>query len=60
MEVLIYSRRQAAEALSVSLPTFDRIRRTPGFPIAKVGGRVMVPKKALEKWIEETCANSYK
>lgn len=57
MEVLAYSRKQAAEALNISLPTFDKLRKMPGFPIAKVGERVMVPKRELEEWLKEYCVN---
>ena len=57
MEIIAYSRQQAADAMNVSGPTFDRISKMPGFPIARLGKKILIPKRELEDWLKEQCSN---
>ena len=49
VEKLLYSRREAASALGISLRTVDTLLRTRVLPARKIRGRVLVPVKALER-----------
>ncbi|MGD0620924.1 MAG: helix-turn-helix domain-containing protein [Thermacetogeniaceae bacterium] len=48
-----YSVREAAEKLGVSKDTvYDQVKAKT-IPFRKLGGRVVIPKAALEKWLTE-------
>lgn len=59
---LTYTRREAAAALGVSLPTIDAFmhRRDNPLPCIRNGGRLyLIPKAALETWaLEEAARNA--
>ncbi|HUJ95785.1 MAG TPA: helix-turn-helix domain-containing protein [Terriglobales bacterium] len=46
---LLYSKRQAAEILSLSLRTVDNLIATKRLVVRRIGKRVLVPKEALEE-----------
>jgi excisionase family DNA binding protein len=48
---LAYSVREAAELLGVSKDTiYDQVK-AKAIPFRKLGGRVVIPRVALEKWL---------
>lgn len=44
---------ETAEVLGVSRPTVYQLIKTADFPCLAIGSRRLVPKKALEAWIEK-------
>lgn len=52
MEKLAYSVAEAAEAMGVSRSVMYILVHCDGFPKKIVGGRILVPAKALERWLE--------
>lgn len=50
---LTYSVPEAAEVLGVSRSKMYELVKIQGFPTLKIGGRLLVSVKGLEKWIEE-------
>ncbi len=56
MEPLIYSRRDAADVLGVSITTLDRLIHRTDHPIPTIKlspRRIVIPGAALERWIAE-------
>ncbi len=47
---LLLGKREAAEALSVSPSTIDRLRREAGLPFIRLQGVVLFRRQALEEW----------
>lgn len=51
---MLLSISEAAAALGISRPTVYRlIHADDGFPIIRVGGRVLVPVRQLQEWLDE-------
>lgn len=50
---LLLDKRAAAEALSVSPSTVDRLRRDDGLPYLKLNGLVLFRPEALRAWAAE-------
>lgn len=44
--------RQAAALLGVSPPTLRRMTHMAGFPATKIGGRILIHREGLARWIE--------
>ena len=42
-----------AEVLGVSISTAYEVMHTPGFPVLRVGSRMVVPKEKFIQWAEE-------
>ncbi len=53
---LTYNSREAAAALGVSLPTFYELANREGFPVVRVGRRVLVPVDDLRAWLSKEAA----
>ena len=51
MERLTLNMKEAAEVVGVSEVLVRRIAKTPGFPVFRVGKRVLIPKEGLKQWI---------
>ena len=51
MERLTLNMKEAAEVVGVSEVLMRRIAKTPGFPVFRVGRRVLIPKEGLKQWI---------
>lgn len=47
IEKLLYSRRNAAEALSLSVRSIDYLITTRRLPMRRVGGKIMIPASAI-------------
>ena len=52
LEKWAFSMTEGASVLGVSRPTLYRLIQTDGFPVLIIGRRKLIPKKALEEWIE--------
>lgn len=50
---LCYNRGQAAKAIGVSPPTMDAFIHREGFPVLRIGRRILIPIAGLERWLEE-------
>lgn len=51
---MLLSISEAAAALGISRPTvYQLIHADDGFPIIRVGGRVLIPVKQLREWLDE-------
>lgn len=50
-----YSRVETAAILSVSVRTIDNLiaDKTSGFPIRRIGRKVVIPRRELELWLEQ-------
>jgi excisionase family DNA binding protein len=55
---LLVSRRDAAAMLSISLRTLDKLVMEKSITVQKVGARVLVPRRALERFAEGRCASN--
>ena len=44
-----------AEVLGVSISTAYEVMHEPGFPVLRVGSRMVVPKAKFMQWAEEQC-----
>jgi excisionase family DNA binding protein len=47
------TREEAAKAMGVSVRTIDALiaDRTSGFPVARIGTRVVIPFRELTEWV---------
>lgn len=52
MEKLAYSVTEAAEVIGISRTVMYNLVHCDGFPKKIVGGRILIPAKALERWLE--------
>ena len=59
MEKLTLSVAEAAEVVGISARYMYDLVRTKGFPVIKVGRRLLVSVKGLERWLEEQAQNGY-
>ena len=50
---LAYTRKEAAAAASVSLPTMDKWLHMRGFPSFKAGTKWLIPVKEFTEWLGE-------
>lgn len=60
VERLVYTPAEAAEALGVSEQTIRaRVRegRIPAIRRTAIGGRMLIGRKALERWVDESSGN---
>ena len=59
-EKLTYSVPEAAEALGISKTNMYQLIKTEGFPVVVIGGRRLIPVKALERWVEEMAQKGWR
>jgi hypothetical protein len=50
VEKLLYSKQDAAEALSLSVRSIDYLITTQRLPMRRVGGKVMIPVNAVRRF----------
>ena len=55
---LTYTAKEAAQAANVSMPTIYAWTRIEGFPVVRVGRKVVVPIDAFKRWLEEQAASN--
>lgn len=53
MEKLTLSASEAAQVIGVSRTTMYKMMKVNGFPTVRVGKRLLVSRKGLERWVEE-------
>ena len=51
MQKTTLSVRELAEQLGISLPKAYELVRQPGFPVMRIGGRILIPADSLQCWI---------
>jgi excisionase family DNA binding protein len=54
-EKLAYNVPEMAAMLGVGLPAAYNLCNRADFPALKVGGRYIIPKQALEHWLNSQC-----
>lgn len=47
-EQILLSKRQAAQALSISIRTLDKFISSGKVPVRKIGRRVLIPRASIE------------
>lgn len=57
MDRWMFSRREAASALSVSLRTIDGLVADCTLPVLRLGKRVLIPKKSLDEFAAKARPN---
>ena len=53
VEKLLYSRRDTAEALSLSIRSIDYLITTGRLPARRVGGKILIPASAIRRFARE-------
>lgn len=53
VEKLLYSRRDTAEALSLSIRSIDYLITTGRLPARRVGGKILIPTTAVRRFARE-------
>jgi hypothetical protein len=53
VEKLLYSKQDAAEALSLSVRSIDYLITTQRLPVRRVGGRILIPAGAVRRFARE-------
>ncbi len=53
IEKLLYSRRAAAEALSLSIRSIDYLITTRRLPMRRIGGKILIPASAVRRFARE-------
>lgn len=56
-ETLVMSVKQLQEALQIGRATAYRLVNRDDFPAIHVGGRIFIPRKRLEAWLD-SCGDS--
>ena len=54
---LVFNVGELAEVLGVGLPAARNMIHIQGFPALKVGGRYLIPKQALQRWLDARANN---
>lgn len=54
---LTLSVKELANQLSISKPKAYELVNTKGFPVVKIGNRIIIPTRQLETWLEENTKN---
>ena len=55
MEKATLSVQELAAQLGISLPKAYELVKQPGFPVLKIGTRILIPVDAFREWL---CTNS--
>jgi excisionase family DNA binding protein len=58
IEPAVYSVPEIAALLDINLPKAYELARQPGFPAIQISNRrIVVPKAAFERWLEQAAFN---
>jgi excisionase family DNA binding protein len=49
-EQILLSKRQAAQVLSISVRTLDKLLQSRQLPVHKIGRRVLISRSAIERF----------
>ena len=55
MDKLVYSVREMAQLLNIGMNSAYCIANREDFPKIRFSRKILIPKKALEEWVERTC-----
>ncbi|HEX3037796.1 MAG TPA: excisionase family DNA-binding protein [Oscillospiraceae bacterium] len=58
MEKMTISVQELSERLGISLPKAYELTKSAGFPVLRVGTRVLIPVEELKAWIAENAVTS--
>ncbi len=53
IEPAVYSVPEVAALLEINLPKAYELARQEGFPSIRIGRRIVVPKEAFHRWLEQ-------
>jgi excisionase family DNA binding protein len=53
MDKAVYNVYEVAALLGINLPKAYELTRQEGFPACRIGRRIVVPKAAFERWLEQ-------
>lgn len=53
MNALVYTRKEAAELVKVSLPTIDHWIRFDGLPVIRIGRQYRIPARLFAEWLDK-------
>lgn len=48
----VYTIPEAAEVLGISRSKMYELVHSVGFPVLKIGSKLLIPMKALDRWLE--------
>lgn len=51
---VVYTVPEVAALLGINLPKAYELARQEGFPAIRIGRRIVVPKEAFHRWLEQT------
>lgn len=51
MEKSTMSVQELSAQMGISLPKAYELTRTPGFPILRIGTRILIPVEAYKEWL---------
>jgi excisionase family DNA binding protein len=52
-EQILFSKRQTAQVLSISLRTLDKLIHSKKLPVQKIGRRVLISRLSIERFANE-------
>ena len=55
--LLMLSAKEASAVLGISLAKIYELTKSKGFPVIKVGKRVLIPRDKLIDWIDQASGN---
>ena len=56
---LFLNAKMVAQVLGVSPSSGYELMHEPGFPVLKVGSRMVVPKEQFIRWVQERSGNTH-
>jgi excisionase family DNA binding protein len=55
-EKAVYNIYQVSQLLDINLPKTYELAKHPDFPAVRLGKRIIVPRAAFERWLNERAA----
>jgi len=49
----VYNIPEIAAQMDINIPKAYELARQPGFPSIRIGRRIVVPKEAFHRWLEQ-------
>ena len=59
MEKATMSVQELSSQMGISLPKAYELVKQPGFPILRIGTRILVPREAFMTWLLENAGGSF-
>lgn len=57
MEKITISVQELAEKMGISLPKAYELTRQTGFPVVRVGARILIPLAEFRKWLADNASH---